>query len=383
MRACWLLAIGDHQPSTGLSIMPTSTEKQRQFPCSRCGADLVFEPGQYALKCPYCQTENQIPQSQEVVQEEDFLSALRDLPSAQATQETLTVKCAGCGAESSLRPDVTADRCPFCGAAIVASGTSAKIIKPKSLLPFHVKREEAMGAFRRWVGSLWFAPSDLARFADANAVKGVYIPYWTYDCNTDSQYTGERGEDYTETEHYSTFENGRMVTKTRTVRKTRWWPVSGRVRNSFDDILILASNSLPRKYTEKLEPWDLENLEPYSDEYVAGFVAESYQIGLEGGFELARGVMEGPIRQSVHGDIGGDHQRIHSVRTRYMDITFKHLLLPLWISAYLYRGRTFRFLVNARTGQVSGERPYSGWKIAFLVVALMSLVAAILLMVNR
>jgi Zn finger protein HypA/HybF involved in hydrogenase expression len=361
----------------------SSRAQQRQFPCRQCGANLAFEPGVYALKCPYCQTENEIQQGRDVVREEDFYAALADQGSVEATAETLTVKCEACGAESALKPDVTADKCVFCGSAIVAQGRSVKRIKPKCLLPFHVKREEAMGAFRRWVAGLWFAPGDLARFADANAVKGVYIPYWTYDCETESDYAGERGDDYWDTETYTTHENGKWVTKTRQVRKTRWWPVSGRVGNPFDDILILASHSLPRKYTERLEPWDLGNLVPYSDEYLAGFVTESYQIDLATGFELAKGPMDGEIRQTICRDIGGDHQRIHSVDTRYFDITFKHVLLPLWISAYFYRGRTFRFLINARTGEVSGERPYSAWKIFFLVVFILVVVGMVLLLVSQ
>ncbi|MGE5607869.1 MAG: hypothetical protein ACM359_01325 [Bacillota bacterium] len=364
-------------------VVTTSGEVQRQFPCKQCGANLRFEPGEAVLKCPYCQAENVISDVGERVEEQDFLATLRELSVGEAQQETLTVKCEACGAESSLKPDVTADRCPFCGSAIVAQGKSRKLIRPKSLLPFHIKHEEAVTAFRRWIGGLWFAPGDLYRYADANPVKGVYIPYWTYDCQTDSWYQGERGDNYTEVEHYTETVNGRTEHRTRTVTKIRWWPVSGRVDNSFDDILILASRSLPAKCTERLEPWDLENLVAYAEEYLAGFVAESYQVGLEEGFELAKGVMDGEIRETVRRDIGGDHQRIHSIRTRYEEITYKHILLPLWISAYRYRDRTFRFLVNARTGEVSGERPYSVWKILLLVLVIAIAVTGVLLVVNQ
>lgn len=362
--------------------MATSDTAQRQFPCKSCGANLEFAPGQLSLKCPYCQAENEIAEAGGGVEELDFHAALAHLAEESETRETLTVKCRACGAESSLQENTTADRCPFCGAAIVAQAATSKLIRPKCLLPFHITREQAMAAFRQWVASLWFAPSDLARYADANAVKGVYIPHWTYDCDTDSSYRGERGDDYWVTERYTAFENGKTVTKTRQVRKTRWRSVSGRVYNTFDDVLVLASNSLPRKYTEKLEPWDLQNLVGYRDEYLAGFVAESYQVGLEEGFEHAKGIMEGTIRQSICQDIGGDHQRIHSVNTGYRDITFKHILLPLWISAYFYRNESYRFLVNARTGEVGGERPYSFWKIFLTILVAMFVIAGIVLVVH-
>jgi len=360
-----------------------TTSGQRQFPCKQCGANLVFEPGQTCLKCPYCQAENEIPIAAAPIEELDFYAALADQSSAAATQEIITVKCTNCGAESTLLPDVTSDRCPFCGAAIVTQGTSSKKIKPRSLLPFYVKREQAMTSFRNWIKSLWFAPSELIKYAEAGGLKGVYLPYWTYDSEADSQYSGERGDDYTDTETYTAYENGKAVTRTRTVVRTRWWPVSGRVHNSFDDVLVLASQSLPQKYIEELEPWDLDHLVPYGDEFLAGFVAESYRVDLEQGFERAKQIMAGTIEQTIRADIGGDHQRIHSVNTTYREITFKHVLLPVWISAYRYREKVYRFMVNARTGEVCGERPYSAWKIAFAVLLGLMIVAVIIWFINN
>jgi len=363
--------------------MTTTDQQQRQFPCKQCGAMLQFHPGQASLVCPYCKAENAIAVSLEAIEEIDFFAALANRCEADATREALTVKCNTCSAESTLERDTVAGTCPFCGQPIVAEAASRRSIKPRSLLPFRITDQQAKDAFRQWISSRWFAPSGLSRFAERGGLRGVYIPYWTYDCNTISDYTGERGEDYTETETYTTVENGQTVTRTRTVTKTRWWPVSGRVYNSFDDLLIPASESLPPKYTRKLEPWDLENLVPYTDDYLAGFVAESYQLGLEQGFEQAKAVMDPVIRQTICRDIGGDHQRIHSVRTHYRDITFKHLLLPLWLSAYRYRENTYRFLVNARTGQVTGERPYSFWKIFFLVMTVLAAILTIVILANR
>jgi hypothetical protein len=172
------------------------------------------------------------------------------------------------------------------------------------------------------------------------------------------------------------------VTRTRQVRRTRWWPVSGRVGNDFDDVMVLASRSLPPGYAEALEPWDLPDLVPYRDEYLSGFVAESYQIGLPEGFEIAKSIMAGTIRATIAGDIGGDHQRIHSVDTRYFNVTFKHALLPVWISAYRFHDRTFRFLVNARTGEVQGERPYSWVKITAAVLAAVIAILVVLLILR-
>jgi hypothetical protein len=266
---------------------------------------------------------------------------------------------------------VQSDACPFCGTPVVAKAHTEHVLRPKSLLPFAVAREEGVKLFKQWLSSLWFAPNALKHAADdasKSKLSGIYVPHWTYDANTISCYTGERGDDYWETQHYTTTENGKTVHKTRQVRKTRWHRVSGVVYEMFDDILVLASESLPAKYAEKLEPWDLHNLVPFEEKYLAGFRTERYQVSLERGFDRACNVMDDAIRVAIKHDIGGDHQRIHSVQTRRQNLTFKHILLPIWLSAYQYKGQAYRFMVNARTGEVQGERPWSFWKILLAVL---------------
>jgi hypothetical protein len=139
------------------------------------------------------------------------------------------------------------------------------------------------------------------------------------------------------------------------------------VKRWFDDVLVLASKSLPEKYTDALEPWDLGAMEPYQPEYLAGFRAEGYAVELEDGYDVARQKMDQQIRSLVKFDIGGDRQRISSVSTDVSDVTFKHVLLPVWLAAYKFRGKTYRFVVNGRTGRVQGERPWSIAKIAIAV----------------
>lgn len=349
------------------------------FSCTRCGADLEFSPGAGSLKCPYCGHENELPTTDEEVEELDFEAQLAALEAAAPTSEEIRIRCGSCAAETTLPPDATAGACAFCGTPIVATERSVKTIRPRSVLPFRIERKDALARFREWLGKLWFAPSELKKFATTEGrLRGMYVPYWTYDADTSSAYTGQRGEDYWVTESYTTTDaQGNSVRKTRQVRKTRWYSVSGRVHDVFDDVLVLASRSLPRKYADRLEPWDLENLAPYADEYLSGFTSESYQVDLREGFGVARGIMDEAIRQTICRDIGGDHQRIFSVRTSYRDITFKHVLLPVWISAYRYREKVYRILVNARTGEVQGERPWSVWKIAFAVLAALAVIGGV------
>ena len=356
---------------------PTVATPQR-FPCRQCGAKLVFAPGTNSLHCDYCGCENAIARPAGPIEELDYTAQLAELASTSDAVDTPIVTCTACAAQTTPPPNTTALRCPFCGSEIVTQGASKAILKPRSLLPFQITRQQAATLFRDWIGGLWFAPSELKRYADGDTrIDGLYMPAWTYDCATTSQYTGSRGEYYWTTETYTTVENGKTVTRTRRVRHIRWWPASGVVRHDFDDLLVLASKSLPTELAQRLEPWDLAALVAYTDDYLSGFYAERYQVELPDGFAQAQEMMVEPIRADICADIGGDEQRIDSVNTSYHDITFKHILLPVWISAYRYRDRTFRYLVNARTGEVQGERPWSALKITLFVLACITAAAGI------
>ena len=347
------------------------------FPCEHCGASLHYDPHASRLKCPYCGTENDIPVATgAVIQEHDYRSALDAARREQFETEHLVVRCPSCAAETTFGANVTATACAFCGSPLVRTTETRKWIKPEAVLPFRITQNDAEKVFREWLGTLWFAPNALKKQArHEHGLKGVYLPAWTYDSNTVTQYQGRRGEYYYE-EHWVTVPDGRGGTRQerRQQQKIRWYPASGTVYNRFDDVLVMASTTLPREYTENLEPWDMPNLVPYQDDYLSGFQSESYQVKLEDGFGEARLQMKPVIESTIHRDIGGDVQDILSAETEYQNITFKHILLPIWMSGYRFQGKTYRFLVNGRSGEVQGERPWSGFKIAFLVIVVLIIV---------
>jgi predicted RNA-binding Zn-ribbon protein involved in translation (DUF1610 family) len=351
-----------------------------QHACGQCGAKLDFAPGTSVLKCPYCGFELPISQSATIVAELDYQAFLEKAGGEKETVDAQRIQCDKCGAETTVPAEMTAGICPFCGANMVFSASASRLIKPESLLPFRIPQKDAFEGYQRWIRNLWFAPSSLKQYAQAEGkLAGVYVPFWTYDSDTTTVYSGERGDYYYTTETYTAQENGRSVTRTREVRHTRWSPAGGTVCNSFDDILVLASKSLPKKYINSLQPWDLDNLVTYTDEYLSGFRAESYRISLPQGFEEAKGVMAMAIQNSIRQDIGGDEQRIHSIQTQYSNITFKHILLPVWLSAYRFREKIYRIIINARTGEVQGERPFSAWKIAGAVLVALVVIGILIL----
>lgn len=343
--------------------------EEYRFPCTTCGSDLRFDPGDDRLICDHCGSTEPIDHGPwtraSAIKELDFRRALANEIDTAEHEETRASRCPNCGAMVEFDPAVHSTECPYCATPVVTDTGASRQIKPRAVLPFVVDESAARNAMIEWLGNLWFAPGGLTEYArKGRRLSGVYTPCWTFDADTKSSYRGQRG-----TVHEST-RTVRRNGKSETIRhqEVRWRAVSGRVARFFDDVLVVASTALPPKFQRGISHWDLTALEPYQPQYLAGFRAEAYTVDLESAFYEARDIIDRQILRDIRFDIGGDRQRVDHVDTHVSDVTFKHILVPVWLAAYKYRGRSFRFVVNGQTGQVSGERPWSVWKIAFAIL---------------
>lgn len=349
----------------------------RLFPCPMCGARLEYDPKSRGLTCHFCGYDKKIDRgTPDEVPERDYLDYLdREEATGKAVAgRSQEVHCTGCGANVLLEDKVATEKCPFCLTHLENSSVEAThaMIPPESLLPFTVELREAREAYNTWIRSLWFAPNSLKTLANLGQLTGLYIPFWTYDAMTVTFYSGERGDNYTDVVYY-TDSNGQR--QSRTVIRTNWYRVSGEVRHFFDDVLICGSKSLPLKLLDKIADWPMSKLEPFRAEFLSGFKTERYAVGLKGGYRNSKEVMQPMIDDLVRQDIGGDHQRVNEQNSKFSAITFKPLLLPLWIAVYRYHEQTYQIVVNGRSAKVAGYRPYSGWKIAVFVVMCLGIVA--------
>ena len=327
---------------------------------------MAWDPAAGHLKCSACGSLQPVAASTGSIGEHSFDDALTQ--QRQISEAALEVKCDGCGAVFAFEPPMVSGACPFCAARIVAQPKAASpLVAPNAVLPFKIPVEGARNLVSAWIASRWFAPNALRRMASVDALQGVYLPYWSYSANTVTPYTGERGQHYTETVE-ETNQQGQRVQ--RQVVRVRWSAAAGSVAGPVCDVLVVATKVVDGRVTA-LEPWDLESLTAYEPAYLAGFQAQRYQVELPEGFETAKRHIQATIEDWIREDIGGDEQRIHTQQTRYSDVRFRHLLLPVWIGAYRYSGRVFQIAVNARTGEVQGDRPYSALKIALLVLMIL------------
>jgi hypothetical protein len=282
-------------------------------------------------------------------------------------------------------PDgVTATKCSFCDSpSVLAQEARSDHYVPESLVPFGVARDQAVGAFKKWLGGLWFRPGDLKEKANVSELRGVYVPYWTFDCSVTSRWSADAGYHYYDEEHYTVTENGRSVTKTRRVQRTRWQPASGQRHDTYDDWLVCASRGLPADLAAGVSKFETGALVTYAPQYLQGYSAESYQIELRDAWRSAQQDIGAQQVQRCKRDVPGDTQRNLRATHQYSNARFKHVLLPIWIAAFRYNDKVYRFLVNGQTGRVVGKAPYSAGKILLLVGIIAAVIAGIVILATR
>ncbi|GAB3648129.1 TFIIB-type zinc ribbon-containing protein [Glycomyces tarimensis] len=336
------------------------------YPCTTCGAQLAFKPGSSSLGCPYCGTEVHIELERRRVVDRDWesLAAKPRRPRNQVPAHLFV--CTQCGAHTES--DTWSDVCQFCDAPVVVDTFDPDLVPPEGVLPFQVDRSAARERLREWVRSRWFAPNKFKHVDEAESLKSTYLPHWTWDAETYSRYTGQRGEHY-----YVEDDKGNRS------RRTRWYPARGSVSRSFDDVVVPATNHVSRKHLNALsEDWPTNEALAYQPEFLSGHHTQRYDVEPEEGLAHAKEKMARVIEQDVRRDIGGDEQRVHSVDTTYTGIKYKLLLLPVWLVVYLFGGKSWQVLVSGQTGRVTGERPWSAWKIA-IAVTIGVIIAAVVL----
>ncbi len=349
--------------------MTAETVALSKFSCPACGGEANWNPARQKLVCPFCGTESpaKLDAAGEIV-EHDLVAALRGIGDDRRgwQSDRRQVKCQSCNAISVLDPARQAQNCEFCGSAqLVAYEETKPGFRPESVLPFRVTEAQARDGIRSWYGKLWLAPNRLKKSSLTDTVRGVYLPYWTFDAHVDATWTAEAGHYYYTTETYT--ENGQ--TRTRQVQHVRWEPAAGSVRHFFDDDLVCASVGVHPGLLRGVEPFPTAELKPYDAGYVAGWVVERYQIDLVAAAQRARDAMDAKLQALCAQQVPGDTFRNLAVNADYSGQTFKHILAPVWLLSYTFGSKAFQCAMNGVTGAVDGEYPKSPWKIALLVLA--------------
>ncbi len=358
---------------------------QRKFSCPSCGAEAQWNPAKKLLICPFCGTTSPAQADltatgDTVIIEHDLVAALRGIPDSQRgwQAEKISVKCQSCQAISVFDPGRVSQRCDFCGStALVPYEEIKEAFRPESLLPMKLSENQVRDAIRQWYGSRWFAPNQLKRAALTDTVKGLYIPYWTFDARVHAEWTAESGYYYYETETYRDA-NGQL--QTRQVQKVRWQPSCGTLDHFFDDELVPASRGVQPEMLRKVEPFPTtKELVAYNAGFLSGWVVERYQIDLVAAAKEARDEMQEKMEGLCAAQVPGDTHRNLEVEDDYSGQTFKHILVPIWLLSYNYGAQNFQVVINGYTGTIAGKYPKSWVKISLAILAVMIAIGLLML----
>jgi len=354
---------------TDINFENNQNRESTKFPCPSCGANMHFDPKEGSLKCDHCGNIIDFEKNDEPILEYDFFSA-KDVEKKESKgEQTLTIHCESCGAKTSVGNDTISKFCAFCGSSQIISREELGGIPPESVIPFQISTKKAQEAFKAWIKKRWFAPNSLKKQKLAGKLNGVYIPYWTYDADTFYSFTAQGGKHYYVTK--TRVVNGK--TQTYQERRTRWYPVSGSNQHYFDDLQIQASKEIDYDLLERIEPFTMSKLTAYMKEFLSGFLAERYSVGVKEGWEDAKREIKGELNSMVRQEVlsrGYDVVRSINIVANYKTVSYKHILVPVWLSAYKFRNKTYQYMINGENGKVAGRAPVSAWKIIFLVLGI-------------
>lgn len=346
------------------------TKRETDRKCPQCAGTMDYDPATGGLKCPYCGHAEAIVNSdnpEESAEERSFYDAEKT-GNCDWGAEKKTVICKSCGAESVYDALVVSDVCPYCGSNQVMEAYDVKTLAPNGVCGFKITLKQAADNFKRWIKRKWFCPKAAKEFARPEQFKGVYLPYWTFDAQTDSKYTASYGKDHTHRD-----------SKGNTYTTTTWYNTSGTYSAFIDDQLVSGTTRYNASELKAIEPFDTKDNRVYRPEYVSGFISERYSIGLSQAWDTGKKYINDRLASAVSSKVKSEHNADHvrdvRLSTLYTAITYKYLMLPVWLSSFAYKGKTYRFMVNGQTGKVGGKTPISGWKVALTVLIVLAILA--------
>lgn len=331
--------------------LTTTTHK-----CKSCGGEMFFSPKEQKLQCEYCGS----------LEEVDFDSIVSEknieelIETAVVDKDVDVYQCKSCGAKEIISKQDIAVTCPFCGTNNIVKMGELSGIKPQGIVPFKIERSQVLEIAKNWSKKRKMAPNDFSTIASAEKINGIYNPLFTFDSKTFSSYEGRLGKRYTVT---------RGSGKDRhTETEIRYFHISGKHTEIFDDLLIEASNKIPQFRLKEIEPFSTNEAITYDSKFLRGYTASSNTREGKQCWEDAKNEMKEVIEDNILKGYNYDVISYLNVKTQYFESTYKYVLVPLYVGYHKYKNKTYNFYINGVNGKISGDSPVSFWKVFFLVL---------------
>ena len=326
----------------------------QQFKCPCCDGAITFDTASQNMKCPYCDTEFAI---KDLLAYEEALKAQPEDNmqwNASAGQDwqpgevdgMRVYSCNSCGGEIVADETTGATECPFCGNPVVMTGQFAGSLKPDIVIPFQLDKQAAIDALKKHYSGKKLLPKVFKDENRIKEVKGMYVPFWLFAAEADGfvRYRASRVRvwsdsryRYTETSYYNVIRGGGI---------------------DFENVPVDGSTKMDDTLMESIEPFDLSAAVDFQSAYLAGFLADKYDVDAQSSINRAneriKRSTEEAFRDTVHG-----YTTVAPISTNIslQNGTAKYALYPVWILNTQWNGKQYTFAMNGQTGKMAGDLP--------------------------
>lgn len=344
-----------HQDENDKNTETKESEKMSdiiEYKCSNCGGALEFDSDLQKMKCPYCESVFEMEQFQN--QDERINSEHESEPAMEGMK---IYSCRSCGAEIIAEETLGASTCPYCGNQIVMTGNFSGDLKPDYVIPFKLKKEEALRRLEEYLKDKKLLPKVFRDRHHIEEIRGIYVPYWLFDVEAEgraqydaSKLTGvwKKGNyRYEEYSFYDVVRQGSM---------------------EFQNIPSDASRKMPDDLMESLEPFDMSAAVDFQTAYLAGYLADRYDVDREEGLKRIRQRAEASVQMTLQNSVSGyDTLRSRSENIHIRQKKSSYALFPVWLLNTSWNGDIYTFAMNGQTGRFIGNLPVD-WKLFWIKV---------------
>lgn len=360
------------------------------YQCPACTGPLKFGSGSGQLECEYCGSSFTVAEveeqyaAKEQKAAENFQKAEETESQAEESWDTSGLNdhwdadgvrayaCPSCGAELICDDTTAATSCPYCGNPTVVPGQLSGTLKPDYVIPFRLDKDAAMAALKNHYKGKPFLPKEFASQNHIAEIKGVYVPFWLFDGKAHADVTFQatrshtrrtRDEEITITEHFLVHRAGNV---------------------NFEKIPVDGSTKMPDDYMDSIEPFDYDQMKPFSTAYLPGFLAHKYDVRAEDAMTRADTRAQNTALEAMAASAAGGYQTCVPVRSnvRLQRGQVKYALLPVWLLNTKWQGKDYLFAMNGQTGRMVGDLPVSWgkfWGTFAGIAAALSVVLSLLL----
>ena len=326
----------------------------QEYKCPCCGGAIAFDSRIQKMKCPFCDTEFEM---ETLKSYDDELKSQQadhmrwDVSAGNEWQEDeksslRSYVCNSCGGEIACEANTAAASCTFCGNPVVMMGQLSGMLKPDYVIPFQLDKNDAKAALKKHYEGKRLLPKAFKKENHINEVKGMYVPFWLFDAGTDvtMRYKATRTRrwsdsryNYTETSFYAVTRSGNLA---------------------FERVPVDGSQRMPDDLMESLEPFDFSGAVDFQTAYLAGFLADKYDVDARQSEKRANERIRKSTERAFDATVKGYEtvtKEAGSIRLQNGKVSYA--LFPVWILNTTWNGKNYLFAMNGQNGRMAGDLP--------------------------